>query len=86
MDTDFFNIIVIIGIVISLVLVQILLRSKHPVWATFKNILAGIITLFAVNLTSSVTAVTVPISLLSLGVSAVAGIPGVTLLLALNLV
>ena len=45
----------------------------------------GVLTLFAVNLTGTFTGVTLPISTLSLLVSAIGGIPGVTLMLGLNL-
>ena len=45
----------------------------------------GIVAMLAVNLTSSFTGVVLPVSLLSVGVSAGLGVPGVTLLLFLNL-
>ena len=42
-------------------------------------------TLTAINLTAGFTGVYIPVSLLSVLVSVIGGIPGVTLLLALNL-
>ena len=45
----------------------------------------GILTLVAVNLSGSVTGVYLPISLVSVCVSAFGGVPGVTLMLGLNL-
>ena len=47
--------------------------------------LSGVLTLFAINLTAGFTGVRLPVSLLSLLVSSVGGVPGVTLLLFLNL-
>lgn len=74
------------GIFFMLVLIQILVRSKRPVRKALSGILTGVFSLFAVNLLGTFTNVTLPISLLSLGVSAVAGIPGVTMLLILRMI
>ena len=48
--------------------------------------LNGLVALVLVNITGGFTGVTLPVSLLSLGVSAGLGIPGVTMLLLLNLI
>ena len=48
--------------------------------------LVGLCALLAVNATGVVTGVSLPLSPLALGVAGAAGLPGVTLLLALNLV
>ena len=45
----------------------------------------GLLTLLGVNLLSGLTGVYIPVSLLSVLVSAIGGVPGVTLLLFLNL-
>lgn len=74
-----------IGIFLLLVLVQILLRAKHPVKRAAGGVMTGFLALAAVNISGLFTGVTLPLSLLTLGVSAVAGIPGVTMLLLLNL-
>ena len=60
-------------------------QSKHPFKRSALSSVLGALTLFAVNLTGTVTGVTLPISALSLLVSAIGGIPGVTLMLGLNL-
>lgn len=44
---------------------------------------AGLLT--AINLTSGFTGVSIPVSFLSVAVSVIGGLPGVTLLLLLNL-
>ncbi len=60
-------------------------KSKRPVRRAFLSMLSGAAALAAVNITGFFTGVYLPISLLSLTVSLVGGIPGVTALLALNL-
>lgn len=60
-------------------------KNKHPLKRSFLSMLLGVLTLFAVNFTGTFTGVTLPVSLLSLLVSIIGGIPGVTLMLGLNL-
>ena len=60
-------------------------KNKRPVLRAFLSILTGAAALAAVDLTSVFTGVYLPLSLLTLTVSLVGGIPGVTALLALNL-
>lgn len=60
-------------------------KNKHPFKRSLLSMVIGVLTLFAVNLTGTFTGVTLPISTLSLLVSAIGGIPGVTLMLGLNL-
>lgn len=74
------------GIFALLVLIQKIVKSKHPVRCTVGGIITGFFALAAVNLTGSFTGVNLPLSPLTLGVSGVAGIPGVTVLLLLNLI
>lgn len=45
----------------------------------------GVVSLLAVNLAGFFTGVTLPVSTLSLSVAAAGGIPGVTLMLLLNM-
>lgn len=59
-------------------------KSKHPVKKTAMGMFTGIIALVAVNLLSPLTSVAVPISALSVLVSVIGGVPGVTLILSLN--
>lgn len=60
-------------------------KSKHPFKRSLLSMAVGILTLVAVNLSGSVTGVYLPISLVSVCVSAFGGVPGVTLMLGLNL-
>lgn len=69
-----------------LVIVQVIVQAKKPVRKAIGGILTGIIALIAVNVSGFFTGVTLPVSLMTAGVSAVAGVPGVTLLLLLSLI
>lgn len=60
-------------------------KCKHPFKRSLLSMAVGILTLVAVNLSGSVTGVYLPISLVSVCVSAFGGVPGVTLMLGLNL-
>ena len=62
------------------------MKSKRPVRSAIGGVLTGFLALAVVDLTGIFTGVTIPVSPLTLGVSGVAGIPGVTLLLLLNLI
>ncbi|MCI9576482.1 MAG: transcriptional regulator [Clostridiales bacterium] len=69
----------------GLVVLQMMMRGKRPVQYALGGIGMGLCALAAVNLTGWLTGVTLPLSLMSLGVSAAGGIPGVTTMLVLNL-
>ncbi len=74
------------GVFLLLVVVQVIMKSKHPVGHAVGGILAGLCTLAVVDLTGAFTGVIIPVSPLTVGVSGVAGIPGVILLLLTNLI
>lgn len=80
------TILVAAGVFLLLAALQALLGSKRPMQRAAGGIIIGVGTLAVVNLTGFVTGVSIPVSLLSLGVSAAGGVPGVTLLLLLNLI
>lgn len=80
------------GIVILLLSVFLLFallhaaaKNKRPFKRALISLCAGPAALLIVNLLSVFTKVSVPVSLLSLLTAAVGGVPGVTLLLFLNL-
>ena len=60
-------------------------KNKKPVRRAFLSMLTGLLTLFAVNISGIFTGVYLPYSMLTIVVSIVGGIPGVTALLGLNL-
>ena len=74
-----------IAVLFALVLLQMLLHAKRPLPYALGGVGLGIGALAAVNLTSVLTGVGLPVSLLTIGVSAAGGIPGVAALLLLKL-
>ena len=73
------------GIFGLLVVIQLAVRAKKPIQRAAGGVLVGLCALLAVNVTGAFTGVSLPLSPLSLGVAGTAGLPGVTLLLLLNL-
>ncbi len=73
-----------VSVMLVLIIIQLIMRSKHPIRSAFLSLLPGIIALACVNLTAAFTSVTVPVSPLTLAVSAVLGIPGVIGLLVIQ--
>ena len=65
--------------------IHFIAKNKRPFRRALLSMAVGLGMLFAVNLTSGFTGVSIPVSLLSVLLSAIGGIPGVTLILALNL-
>ena len=66
-------------------LLHFLAKNKRPFKRALLPMSAGLLALAAVDLLSGLTGVYIPVSLLSVLVSAIGGVPGVTLLLFLNL-
>ena len=60
-------------------------KKKHPLKRALISMIVGALTLTAVNLCSGFTGVYIPISLLSIFISVIGGVPGVALMLILNL-
>lgn len=75
-----------LSIFLVLVIIQVIVKSKNPVRKAAAGVFVGVLSLIAVNIAGIYTGVKIPISLLSLGISAVAGIPGVTMILLLNMI
>lgn len=73
-------------IIAFLVVVQVSAGVKKPIRKGLLSMIIGILSLLAVNLCSGFTGVSLPVSVMSLGISAVGGIPGVTLMLILNMI
>ncbi|MDR0739027.1 MAG: pro-sigmaK processing inhibitor BofA family protein [Oscillospiraceae bacterium] len=71
---------------LSLVFLQIALKSKKPIKKAFFLSFLGVIALIFVNITSFLTSVSIPVSLLSIGIAIVMGIPGITTILLLNMI
>lgn len=75
-----------VGVLILLVVLQVCAGNKKPVRSALSSILLGWLSLLAVNISGIFTGVTLPISALSIGVSGAAGIPGVTMLVLLDMI
>lgn len=74
-----------LGIFGLLVIIQVAVKAKKPVQRAAGGVLVGLCALLAVNVTGAFTGVSLPLSPLAIGVAGTAGLPGVTLLLLLNL-
>lgn len=65
--------------------IHFLSRKKHPVKRALISMIIGALALTAVDLCSGFTGVYIPVSLFSILVSVIGGVPGVALLLILNI-
>ena len=65
----------------GIIILAVTLRNEKPFKNIFLSLFSGVGSLFAVNIASAITAVSLPVNTLTLSVSAVGGIPGVVLLL-----
>lgn len=86
MQNNWFVFLCIAGVFLPLAVIQMIMKSKHPFRHAVGGILIGLCTLALVNLTGMFTGVGLPVSPLTIGVAGVGGIPGVTMLLLLNLI
>ncbi len=84
MTFKMFFIILAVSFVIFII-IQKLSKNKRPVRRAFLSLFSGALALVLVDAVSVFTGVYIPVSLLSITVSVIGGIPGVTALLALNL-
>lgn len=74
------------GVFALLVVVQVIVKAPKPVQRAAGGVIMGLCALAVVNLAGFFTGVSLPLSPLTIGVSGAAGIPGVTMLLLLNLI
>ena len=74
------------GVFVLLVVIQVIMKSERPVRHAVGGVLTGLCARAVVDRTGAFTGVSRALSPLTIGVSGVAGIPGVTLLLLLNLI
>ena len=73
------------GTLLCFAAVHFIAKNKHTFTRALISIAVGLGTLLAVNLSTGLTGVSIPVSLLSVLTAAIGGVPGVTLMLALNL-
>lgn len=76
---------IVCGALLSVCIVGIL-KSGHPVKAALLSVVSGVAALFAVSLLNNTAGPLLPVNEVTLGVSAVGGVPGVILLLCARLI
>lgn len=74
------------GTFLVFALIHSIAKKKRPFKRALLSIASGLLTLAGVNLLSGFTHVAIPVSLLSVLTASIGGVPGVTLLLLLNLI
>ncbi len=79
------SIILCIGILIVLCIVNRILNIRHPIFKAIKSGIGGPVVLVIINLLSTPTNFSLPMNLFSLGLSALAGIPGIGMIAILNM-
>ena len=79
-------ILILIGVFIALIAIGAVVHTEKPLKKAFFGIFKGVAALMAVNISGIFTGVTLPISLLSLAISILGGIPGVTALVVLDMI
>ncbi len=77
---------VLTGTLTVFALIHFIAKKKRPVKRALLSMASGLLTLAGVNLLSGFTHVAIPVSLLSVFTSVIGGVPGVTLLLFLQLI
>ncbi len=73
------------AIFIALSVLYRLGKNKRPLLRAFFTMCFGLGAMLIIDLSSAYTGVFIPVSLLSVGISAGLGVPGVTLILLFNL-
>ncbi len=73
------------GTLIVFAIIHKIDKHKKPVRRACVSLLTGVMSLILVNLTGFFTGISLPVSMLSVLTALIGGIPGVTMLLTLNL-
>ncbi|MDO4504072.1 MAG: pro-sigmaK processing inhibitor BofA family protein [Clostridia bacterium] len=84
MEYSILNIIGFVSILIILILINLILKSNHPIASALKHLALGPIGLLITSIISEYIGITCPINTISLGVSALLGTPGIGSFLILN--
>lgn len=78
------SVLILVAIFLIISFIHYAAKKKKPFKRAFLSMLVGVLTLGVVNLISTLTTVYVPVTELSLTVSAAGGIPGVALMVLLS--
>ena len=76
---------ILLGTMLMFAVIHFIAKNKRPFRRALLSMAVGLGMLFAINLTSGFTGVSIPVGVLSILLSAIGGIPGLTLTLPLNL-
>lgn len=79
-------IITIIVIFVLLISIQVIFHTKKPIKKFVLGSFKGIAAFIAVNLAGIITGITLPVSLLSLAIAIIGGLPGVTTMIILDMI
>ncbi len=79
-------VLILASIVAMLILLRVLTVKKRPLRSVFYGGMKGFAALATVNLAGLLTGIAIPVSILTLGITFVCGLPGVVAMLALNLI
>lgn len=82
---DKYYIYAIITSLLLFIIIHKISKNKKPILRGLLSVSIGLISLIVVNIAGVYTGVTLPYSMLSVTISAIGGIPGVTAMLGLNL-
>jgi len=69
-----------------LFIIRVILKCKKPLSKTLYGIITGILVLSFVHIIGRFINIDIPISVMSIGISSVAGVPGVIMILLLNII
>lgn len=69
---------------IILLLVNIILKSKHPIVKSIFSTVSGVTSLVILESFSALTGLSLPLNLITASVSAIFGLPGIGTMLVLN--
>lgn len=72
--------------VFSTIIVNKILKHPHPILGSISSSLSGPIALIFVNLTAKFTGVCLCLNVLNIGMSLIAGVPGVCMIIILNMI
>lgn len=73
-----------IPIILALFLIYFILKYKHPFINALKSVIPGTVCLVLLNVLSGFTGINIPINSANLSISALLGIPGVSIITILN--
>lgn len=78
--------IIILSIFLLLIIIEVFSNHRHPFWNALLGSFLGIAALICTNIAAAFTGVKICISVLSLAIASLAGIPGVAMMIIIDLI